>query len=85
MRNRCFAIGIVILAVACLSYVGYREFRQHLEFKEFIAKANSLPVAELFPSESGVHSDSSATSRSECRRQFYQSSDARAHYHDCLW
>lgn len=49
MRNRCFAIGIVVLAVACLSYVGYREFRQHLEFKEFIAKTNSLPVAELFP------------------------------------
>ena len=46
---RQFAFCLVVLLVVCLSYVGYREYQQHIEFKEFVAKATSVPVAELSP------------------------------------
>ena len=47
--TRPFTLCLVVLVVACLSYVGYREYQQHIEFKEFIAQVDSSATAELFP------------------------------------
>lgn len=46
---RQFTFCLVVLVVACLSYVGYREYQQHIEFEKFIAQVDSSAVAELFP------------------------------------
>ena len=47
--TRQITFCLVVLVVACLSYVGYREYQQHIEFEEFIAQVDSSAVAELSP------------------------------------
>ena len=47
--TRLFILCALVLVVACLSYLGYKEYQQHIEFKAFMAEVDSLAAAELFP------------------------------------